>query len=178
MVKVKWSQIWWNKIKNQSSFVWPCLQLCLEEFYALLWISVDGNVREVDGEGKNLHIFFFLLGSCEASAVLVVFHWGFQCSFSSLLPLCLLHRLETPLHWKTWSYVGRSVFTYWWDNDLRYRKSSLSVRFVSLKAYQTQNTAERFKIPWDRIVTGKLSRQQSFIFRHIVHKTVERQCAK
>lgn len=48
----------------------------------------------------------------------------------------------------------------------------------SLKAYQTQNTAERFKIPWDRIITGKLSRQQSFIFRHIVHKTVERQCAK
>lgn len=79
---------------------------------------------------------------------------------------------------KTWSYVGWGVFTYWWDNDLRSRKSSLSVRFVSLKAYQTQNTAERFKIPWDRIITGKLSRQQSFIFRHIVHKTVERQCAK
>lgn len=179
---------------NKKSTVFTVYSL--EEFYALVWISVDENVREVDREGKKLHMFVYLLGSCEASTALVVFHWGFQCSFSSpahrvsstktlwgwYVVVWSQHmrnlRLETPLHWKTWSYVGRGVFTYWWDNDLRSRKSSLSVRFVSLKASQTQNTAKQFKIPWDRIITGKLSRQQSFIFRHIAHKTVERQCAK
>lgn len=64
----------------------------------------------------------------------VVTRWlvVFQCSFSSPSPPCL-RRLETPLHWKTWSYVGWGVFTYWWDNDLRSRKSSLRVRFVKFE---------------------------------------------
>lgn len=120
----------------------------------------------------TVYIFFFLLGSCDALVgclpVLVFFPISPVSPQTGNTPALKKHGVMLV------GVCSRTGETMTYDPGSPVWVSDS----WSLKAYQTQNTAERFKIPWDRIITGKLSRQQFFIFRHIVHKTVERQCAK